>query len=270
MAKQTQAQDARRRGGGYPYNSLRQSLGLAEAVRDHGGGRADVPKSVIAQQLGMSEGSGTFSQLVASAKIYGLVDGNRSLRLTEAANEYFFPTDEGQRRAALLAIIRTPPAYRFIIDRFDGNRLPLPTLLGNLLHREHIVPESWAMRTGTMFVTAASESGVVDATGHLRYGAAGHLVSRESPLRHYTLHAEAGQFGAGGGVAPPASQPAVPAAIQRSETATTTTTKSTTTSTVWDHAGVRVSTPEPLAYDVWNKLLKYVQMLEPSQEKKED
>lgn len=185
MAKQkAQPEKAARREAKYPYSGLTLSLKLGEAVKDHGGDRAEVPKSVVAKQLQMGEGSSAFGQLVASAKIFGIVDGVRTLRLTDLGRDYFFPTTETAERVAKLKFLGMPSAFRFLIDRFDGNRLPSVGILSNLVRGECHVPESWTSRVPTMFLSAATEAEVIDGAGYLRYAAA--LHSAGSPLQAAT------------------------------------------------------------------------------------
>ncbi len=137
----------------YPYYILPQCLKLGSIVKEHGGERAGVPKSVIAQGLNMDQGASNFSQLIASTKTFGIVEGTSELSLTNISREYFFPTSENGSRMAELEFLVQPTAFYHLIKRFDGSKLPKPTILGNLLGKECGIPASWRIRAAQIFMT---------------------------------------------------------------------------------------------------------------------
>lgn len=156
--------------GAYPYYPLERAMKVAEAVKDLGGARAEVQKSMLAHQLKINESSAAFQQLIGAAKSFGLLEGRGTYTLSELANEFFFPTEEHQPRRAILRAVRMPIVFEKLIDRFDGSRLPSPTLLTNLLMQpEFGIPESWASRVSSLFATALRFAGAVDTDGFVRY-----------------------------------------------------------------------------------------------------
>ena len=163
-------------GGGYPYNTLNACLKLAGVIKDHGGG--DVPKNVIASALGMGDISPSFYQICASTKCFGIVEGTRSLKLTELGHDYFFPTTESSSRMALLGFLNTPPVFASLIQRFDGKRVPGANLLANLIQRENGVPPSWGPRAAGLFLSTLADLQLLDSGGYLRYGANVHTAIR--------------------------------------------------------------------------------------------
>ncbi len=243
--------------GGYPYNPLSAGLKLGSVIKDHGGG--ELPKSVIAGVISMGDSSPSFYQLCASTKCWGIVEGSRALKLTDAGHDYFFPTTESAARIAMLGFMKTPTVYAHLIDRFDGKRVPGPNLLSNLVHRECAVPSSWAGRAASLFVSSLSELGLIDEGGYLRYGAALHTATRNTPTPADDQ--------------PDGAQEDAINVILRSNATTTVPTAaplvtSTVTGNVWQYkeAGglVRLETPDPLPKALWDRLKKYVEMLEPS------
>ena len=262
MAKKTHPQTAVRKDAKYPYNSLSQAIQVGQAVADHGGDRAQVPKSVIASQLSMGEGQSLFAQIVASAKIFGLVDGMRALVLTEVGKEYFFPTSETGKELSLLAFIGSPPAYRFLIERFDGNRMPHPTIMANLVKRECGVPESWATRVATMFVSIMTDANLIDGTGHLRYGAGLHSLQSGSTQQRPLPEFEEPTIGSH-----PAPITAISLLPSKNQLPVSRIASSPEIN-VWvfteDGRTVRLETPDQLSKKLWDRLKKYVDVLEPS------
>src|SRR6266480_412382 len=157
----------------YPVNTFQNALEVARAVCDSGGANSDVQRSVIAHALQSSANSGAFIQRISSAKIYGVIDGGRNgYRLTDDAKRYFFPSSESEKRSALLMLLKSAPIFAEIIKRFDGNRIPSADLLANVLLREFKIPGSWKDRVARFFLKAASDVGILDAQGFLRYAAA--------------------------------------------------------------------------------------------------
>src|SRR5438552_704505 len=143
----------------YPLVALQNALGVAEAVADAGGLNADVPKSVIASQLGSSDTSGAFLQRLGSARSFGLIEGRGSYRLTDQAKRYFYPANDRERQRAQLVFLASPTVFNEIIKRFDGSRLPASSMLANILHREFAVSDSWKERVAASFIKAAQTVG---------------------------------------------------------------------------------------------------------------
>jgi len=233
-------------GAKFPLLSLQNSLQVAEAVRDAGGANTEVPKSIIASHLGSSENSGAFLQRLGSARSFGLIEGRGSYRLTDQAKRYFYPATEDDRRRAQLAFLASPPVFNEIIKRFDGNKLPAPTMLANILHREYSVSNSWKDRVASSFIKAAQIVGAIDGQNFLRYGASLHHM--ESPLSQ----SDAADTRAPTADAPRSQPSAVPGG----------------NSWLFQQEGqfVRVESSAELSPALWQKLNAYVQVLKPSSE----
>lgn len=252
--------------GGYPYDSLSRCLRLGMVVRNHGG--RDVPREVIADELAL--GSGSVNPLCSSAKSFGIVEGTSELSLTQDAEEYFGPTTSSSERRALLAFFGSPAVYKELIRRFDGTKLPDQKHMPNVVRRLG-VSESWCGRVAASFVSTANELGLIDGSGHLRYGSAMHKagrgvagetvdVTQEEPTPETT-----GFFSPSTALPPgvPASSSIVPGPVRDY--------------TSHDHVGnfwsyseagctIKVETPDPLSRALWEKLKRYVGLLEPSEQ----
>jgi hypothetical protein len=160
--------DEERSGGNYPYYPLAVCLPIADAVKSLGGGKTPVSKSLLASSLKEDERSQTISFKLASAKSFGLIEGRTNFSLTEIAKRYYFPTDESDRQNALLDFLSYPPAFKKLIERFDGSKLPPADIIGNILHRELGVPQSWKDRVAGFFIRSAQGVAAIDEQGHLR------------------------------------------------------------------------------------------------------
>jgi hypothetical protein len=177
MAKSSTTDSGQDNGGAaYPYEGLSRCVKLGTIVRDHGG--QDVPKAVIASEMGIAKDAPVLYQVVASAKCFGIVEGSRGLSLTETARDYFFPQSENATRLAELRFFSTPKAFKLTIERFDGGKLPASSILANLMQRQFSVPKSWCGRTAGLFASGAADLGIIDPNGFLRYGVALHSAER--------------------------------------------------------------------------------------------
>lgn len=233
----------------YPVNTFQNALDVARAVSDSGGANSDVQKSVIAHALQSSANSGAFIQRLSSAKIYGVIEGGRSgYRLSHDAKRYFFPSSDVEKRNALLALLKAAPIFAEIIRRFDGNRIPSQDLLANVLLREFKIPASWKDRVARFFLKAASDTGVLDAQGFLRYDAAKQSLDHmpatpSSPKADERIE--------------PFPSPQLPEGMN-----------------VWlsslDGKRVKVEASNDLTLDLWKKLEAYIQVLKPFEGRKNE
>jgi hypothetical protein len=169
-------------GASYPYMPLPSALTVAEAVKQLGGNKTPVPKSLLASTLKEDIKSQGFTFRIASTKCFGLIEGRSAYTLTENAKRYFFPTSTSDKIEASLSFLQSPSGFAEIIKRFDGQKLPETQMLANIFHTQLRVPESWSVRAATFFLRSAQHVGVVDEQGFLRFDAAKHIGSKESPV----------------------------------------------------------------------------------------
>jgi len=160
--------DDERSGGNYPYYPLSTCLPVADAVKSLGGGKTPVSKALLASSIKEDERGQTINFKLASAKSFGLIEGRTEFSLTETAKRYYFPTNESDRQNSLLDFLAYPPAFQKLIERFDGSKLPPADILGNILHRELGVPQSWKDRVAGFFIRSAQGVAAIDEQGHLR------------------------------------------------------------------------------------------------------
>ena len=237
----------------YPYYSLNKAIELAEIVRDHGGVNSDVSKSLLAQHLQTEETSPTLNGVLGAAKLFILVDGRGSYRLTDTAKRYFFPTTEKDQMTALLDMVNGPPLFRSLISRYDGTRLPTQAMLINLLTKDYGISESWRVRAASLFMSALERVGLIDSAGFLRYKASLHATANGNMVRMTNSPTTA--------IAPPAiDQPPSAMPVESTE--------QTPQSGVagWTYKGIRVEVPENLSMELWKKLSNYVNVLKPDED----
>lgn len=238
--------DDERSGGNYPYYPLAICLPIADAVKSLGGGKTPVSKSLLASFLKEDERSQTIAFKLASAKSFGLIEGRTNFSLTEIAKRYYFPTDESDRQNALLDFLAYPPAFQKLIERFDGSRLPPADILGNILHRELGVPQSWKDRVAGFFIRTAQGVAAIDEQGHLRIKA-----SREGRVANNVPAA-----------VPEVSAPQ-PELIRRKRVADQLNADSKTWSLTEDNRTVFIEHPRDISMQEWEGLNQYVLRIKP-------
>jgi hypothetical protein len=244
----------------YPCYGWERATRVAASVNNLGGFRSDVPKSSLASALKMTVSPG-FSQVVSAAKAFGLISGFKSYVLTENAKRYFHPTSDADKRLAELAGFRMPLAFRSLIDRFDGHKLPTTEFLANLLLKEGAVPPSWATRVAQIFVSSAKELGLIDESDILRYGAAMHDAERGTlPKRSQSND-----------LIPPNPPDLNVNADEKTTLKDPVQTKAGRNTWTFNEAGgtVVVETTDPLPRALWQRLQRYVTAIEPVEPGKE-
>ncbi|MGA2585114.1 MAG: hypothetical protein ABSG31_17715 [Tepidisphaeraceae bacterium] len=230
----------------YPYYTLPKSLELAGIVNELGGTNGEVQKSLLAHSMKVEEDSPTLAGVLGAAKLYLLVEGRGSFRLTEIAKQYFHPTSDSDRRLAMLKMIKGPPLFDSLIEQFDGQKLPAPEMLANILHRNHSIAPSWRVRAASLFLSTLQFADVIDSTGVVRYSAAIHGSAGKVPV-------------------PPPQMPPDHSAEDVTQTVLSVRDEPLPKPgvTVWAFHGIRLEAPEKMGMELWKKLINYVNVLKP-------
>lgn len=234
----------------YPLYALDEALKIAEAVRDMGGSRAPVSKALLAKHLKYAETGPSFVQRIAAAKSYRMISGWGSYSLTEESKRYFYPTAEDDKVRAFLSFLSAPSPFNLLIKRFDGSKLPSNEMIGNVLHQEAGVPDSWKGKLASMFVRSAQFIGILDSQGILRHQAAeqGASFTSLSPEGDETKYE------------PQVSNVGAAASEGRRQTDA-----AAAGHTLWTFrykgSHIRLETPEDMPKELWEKLNAYVQQV---------
>lgn len=244
----------------YPLFALPECVRLAEAIRDLGGARSTVSKSLLAQHLKVPEAS--LSQRIGAAKAFKLVEGHGSYSLSDAAKRYFYPTSESQKAAAALEMLSSPLAFQAIIQKFNGDKLPKLEIVANIMHREAGVPISWKDRAASFFIKSAEFLNVIDDTGFVRYGSE---VKGENATQANVEQTEKSEMSPSEASGSNESSGQVTRFPRKVEPA-----PAGYSQWVFPFGGtyIRLETPEKMTKELWDKLDAYVQILKPVDESK--
>jgi hypothetical protein len=243
----------------YPLYPLNLALLIGDAVKDLGGVNRPVSKSLLASHLN-TEVSQTLTQRISAAKIYGIIQGRAEYVLTEIGKTYYFPAGDDDKRNALVAFFSNPPAFKRLIDRFDGQKIPSTEMLSNILLREIRVPGSWAERVAGFFLRGGEQVGALNESGILHLRALRHRtdVKREEEKPQPTSSDASPQDFPGKELAQSQKRPEAARAGH------------VVWSYPWKGCYIRLETPENLSLPLWRKLRAYVELLKPFDETSDD
>jgi hypothetical protein len=265
IAKSTTPNQVRKRErtatAAYPYHPLQLCVDIGAAVREIGNGKSEVSTSMLAARLKVPEVSGDFTTKLVSAKRYGIIEGKTSFTLTAAAKRYFFPTKDpaSEKRAALLGFFASPEAFSRLIELYDGSRLDLE-IMGNMLHQEMGIPDSWKSRIAKFFVRSAEFVGAIDSSGILRFRANSEGLNDYSSLSSHSINQD------DDAIDEPEDRTDRPVKERRRDIVRDVD-DSPEGIVVWSYPcegrKLRIETPENITMDTWQKLNRYMQVIKP-------
>ncbi len=234
----------------YPVFALEACVRFSTAVKDLGGSRTPVAKSVLAKHVGLAESTPSFFQKISASKCFGIIDGWGSYVLTEQGRRYFYPTDDAAKTDAGMYFLTKPAAFSILINRFDGEKLPSVAMLGNILHQEAGIAESWKDRLASIFVRSAQFLGIIDGNGFLRYNAS--MNTQSQSISEDTL----------------VDEPAATEMVRYRRRPEPPSPGHTVWAFPYEGGYIRLETPEKMPPELWRKLNAYVQILNPDEPKK--
>jgi hypothetical protein len=125
----------------------------------------------VAKRMGFASATSTpFYRRIVGAKLFGLLDTTQGVNLTKLALDYFKPTDDQAKAAALATAMKNVVGYQKILERYSGKRLPQVDILANLIERECNLVSDAAKVCGGVFLTSAQRAGLVRGDGALSTG----------------------------------------------------------------------------------------------------
>src|SRR5438132_3490519 len=121
----------------------------------------------VAKRMGFASATSTpFYRRIVAAKLFGVLDTTQGVNLTKLALDYFKPTDDEAKAAALATAVKNVVAYRKILERYSGKRFQAD-ILANLIEREFKLASDAAKICASVFVNSAQRAGLVRGDGTL-------------------------------------------------------------------------------------------------------
>jgi hypothetical protein len=122
----------------------------------------------VSKRMGFAASTSTpFYRRTVAAKLFGLLDTTQGVNLTKLALDYFKPTDDDSKAAALATAIKNVVAYQKILERYSEKRLPQVDILANLIEREFSLASEAARVCANVFINSVQRAGLVRGDGSL-------------------------------------------------------------------------------------------------------
>jgi hypothetical protein len=167
----------------YPSVTVREAVAFLELVH-RGVGLSGGSRETIAQALGHSSLNGTSKRKIAALIQYGLVerDGER-YRISDLGRALLIPVNDRERSSAISEAVRRPAIFQEIGTAYDQQ--PLPSMLANVLAREHGVLPQASAEVAAIFVQSVEQAGLL-TEGVLRWstGPQSNSDLTDSAVRH--------------------------------------------------------------------------------------
>ena len=136
----------------------------------------------VAKRMHFAASTSTpFYRRTVAAKLFGLLDTTQGVNLTKLALDYFKPTDDESKAAALATAIKNVVAYQKILERYSEKRLPQVDILANLIEREFNLAPDAARTCAGVFVNSVQRAGLLRGDGTLSTSVAERAVRSSAP-----------------------------------------------------------------------------------------
>ncbi len=152
-------------GTAYPYFDLQDSIEVAKAVHESGGGRCG--RDVVAAALGYSTvRSGAFLTRIYAAKQFGLIDiEGDTISTTDRASQILHPVMPNDAMTARVAAFLSVDLFRKVYEKFKGTALPSEIGLQNLLKTEYKIVADRIKPALRVMLNSAEQAGFFTTGG---------------------------------------------------------------------------------------------------------
>jgi len=170
----------------HPYFDLKDSIDVAKAVHDRGGGQC--ARDLVAAALGYSTTkSGAFLSRLSAAKQFGLIRINGDVvSTTEASVAILHPVMDSEEVSARRDAFLSVPLFQKVYERFKGGSLPQEAGLMNLFKSEFKISDERLKPAVRVMLASAEQAGFFIAGGRTRLIAPGgsqSAVPKSEPLK---------------------------------------------------------------------------------------
>jgi len=189
-------------GTAFPYYNLADTVLVAKAIHDKGGGSAS--REQIAAFLGYkSVQNGAFLTRIGAGRTFGLIaEMNKQLRVTPLGYKIISPESPEQYREGMVESFLTVPLFKALYDEYRGRDLPEGLGLKNALRLKfQIVPKKIDLAYRLLFESAET-AGFFETRGSKTQLIVPVIKSRPSAEPENKNLAVNTGFGRGGGEPP--------------------------------------------------------------------
>lgn len=185
----------------YPYFDLLDSIAVAKAIRDNGGGSCEPDQ--LAHWLGYkSTSSGTYLTRVAAAKQFGLVAGQGDrLIVTDRALTIIAPVMPGDEARTKGEAFLAVQLFSRVFADFRGRMLPPAVGLANLFQNTYGIVPDRVQQALRVFLASAEQAGFLVNSGD------GQRLIQPTSAASSQPQQEVGEEAASGRTSPESSMP---------------------------------------------------------------
>jgi hypothetical protein len=149
----------------YAVYSLLDTLAVAQAIHQRGGGEASVDELAAFLEY-RSSNNGAFYDRLSAARMFGLIQGQGSkITLTHRATEMLMPVFPEQAAKARVDAFLSVPLFGALYEEFKGKQLPPEQGLKNLLRTRYGVPPSRIVAAYGSLIKSADQAGFFATRG---------------------------------------------------------------------------------------------------------
>ncbi len=127
----------------FPLYDIESALKIAKAIKDNFAGKP-TPSLLVADACEISPTSSHWRYLTGASVAYGLTQGvynSKVISLTPLGEQIVSPLQEGDDAIAIIEAIMSPVALGKLYNQYDGNKIPRPDILRNVIQKEGVPVE---------------------------------------------------------------------------------------------------------------------------------
>lgn len=141
----------------YPRKSFETAMEIAETVEKLGG---KCTEQILGTKLGRKKG-GSFDADINSAVKHGLVEKMKdTLKITDLFKNIKLAYTDDEKKGNLAKSFLIPDTYREILERFNGNELPID-VLDKMLIKEYNVASNASQTVANNLIKGAEKLGLI-------------------------------------------------------------------------------------------------------------
>jgi hypothetical protein len=146
-------------GTAYPYFNLDQSIKVAQAVHERGGG-ACTPDQLASFLEYKTIRSGTYLVRIAAARLFGLIVAEQGrIGITDRARAILSPVMPEDTTQAKIDAFLAVPLFSAVYERFLGHTLPPEAGLKNLFEQQYKIVKDRIAPAVRVFYESADQAG---------------------------------------------------------------------------------------------------------------
>jgi hypothetical protein len=154
------------RSASYPREKFETAFDFVKLIYGFAGAEM-VDRKGMAKIIGKSEGLA--GDLASAAVQFDLMELkiNEGYKVSSLFKRIDKPTNESERKEAIIEAISHPTIYSLLIDKYEGEKLPTGKFLENILFREYRIAEAATSKAASILIHNLNYAGLLTSDGIL-------------------------------------------------------------------------------------------------------